>query len=124
MSSRGVSLYRSILRAHKQHLPHEMKQLGDTYVKAEFRLHKKAKPEHLTGFFREWEKYLDQLMVTARARGSLSSGSVDQDDGNAAATVFAFGSDLQPDIELSQDQLQQLEKLREETENVGQPGRS
>lgn len=34
---KGMSLYRNILRAHARYLPHEMKQLGDAYVKAEVR---------------------------------------------------------------------------------------
>lgn len=32
------SLYKNILRAHERYLPHEMKQLGDAYVKAEVRI--------------------------------------------------------------------------------------
>ena len=123
---RGIILYRSILRAHKKYLPTEMKQLGDTYVRSEFRAHRDAKPEHLTGFFQEWENYLSQLTVTARARDSLASGGAMQDGAAASGArtggseVFAFGADLPTDIELSEEQIQQLEKLREETEKFGQ----
>ena len=35
--SQAISLYKNILRAHKRFLPHEMRQLGDAYVKAEVR---------------------------------------------------------------------------------------
>ena len=47
MSTSGASrtaalkLYRSILRAHN-HLPPNMRGIGDAYVKNEFRLHKAA----------------------------------------------------------------------------------
>lgn len=122
MTSRGLVLYRSILKAHKKYLPSEMKQLGDTYVRAEFKAHKDAKPEHLGAFFQEWNKYLDQITLTARARDSLSSGgTMDEksDPLGGTAGVFAFGSDLPTDVELSEDQLKQLEKLREETGKFG-----
>ncbi len=33
----AISLYKNILRAHARYLPHEMKQLGDSYVRAEVR---------------------------------------------------------------------------------------
>lgn len=35
-----IPLYRRILRAHRKHLPVEMRVLGDKYVKKEFRDHK------------------------------------------------------------------------------------
>jgi hypothetical protein len=40
-----------------------MKALGDTYVKQEFRLHKEAKPEHMTRFIHSWENYLSTLQT-------------------------------------------------------------
>lgn len=43
-----VHLYRRLLRAHRKHLPAEMRILGDEYIKAEFRAHRKAdNPAHL-----------------------------------------------------------------------------
>lgn len=115
---RGIILYRSILRAHKKFLPTtEMKALGDMYVRAEFRAHRQANPEHLASFFQEWEHYLQQLTVTARARESLASGSTS--DGQGSEQVFSFGSDLPENVELSAEQVQQLEKLRLETEKFG-----
>ena len=63
--SRGVLLYREILKSHRRSLPAPLKKLGDEYVRAEFRLHKKVeKPEVLQRFFREWEQYL----VTVKAQ--------------------------------------------------------
>ena len=59
--SRGLQLYRSILRLHRAKLPLELKQVGDSYVKHEFAQFKKAKPEHLTHFFKEWDKYVAML---------------------------------------------------------------
>ncbi|CAB9500815.1 dehydrogenase assembly factor 3, mitochondrial [Seminavis robusta] len=112
---RALGLYRSILRAHKRCLPPEMKQLGDTYVQSEFKLHKTAKPEHLTAFFREWESYVEELLKTARTR-DLSS----MVDPVAQTTQAAsFGRDLPKDMQLQEEQRAQLELLRREAEKLG-----
>lgn len=43
-----IPLYRRLLRAHRKHLPTEMRVLGDEYIKAEFRAHRKVdNPAHL-----------------------------------------------------------------------------
>jgi hypothetical protein len=45
-----IPLYRRLLRAHRKHLPSEMRILGDEYIKAEFRAHRKVdNPAHLVG---------------------------------------------------------------------------
>ena len=123
MASRGISLYRSILRAHRKHLPPEMQQLGNAYLRSEFKSHKSAKSEHLEGFFTEWEKYLDQILMTARAQVSVSAGTLDDTSTQGRRSVFQYGKDLPHDVELSADQMAQLEKLREETSKAGRPSR-
>ena len=46
-----IPLYRRLLRAHRKFLPHEMRTLGDEYIKAEFRAHRKVdNPAHLVGY--------------------------------------------------------------------------
>lgn len=60
--SRALRLYRSILKSHKS-LPVEMRVLGDEYVRNEFRLHLKAKPEQLIEFYTAWESYLDNIQA-------------------------------------------------------------
>lgn len=46
-----IPLYRRLLRAHRRHLPQQMRLLGDEYVKAEFRAHKTVdNPAHLVCF--------------------------------------------------------------------------
>lgn len=98
-----------------------MKELGDAYVKSEFRLHKTAtKPEQLHQFFVAWEEYLDQILTTARAQEAVSTGTLDvreteQSPPSGASTPFVFGRDLPQDVELNEEQTEQLEKLREET---------
>lgn len=52
----ALTLYRGILKAHKSHLPAEMRALGDSYVKAEFKLHKNVEnSSQLDAFFVGWE---------------------------------------------------------------------
>lgn len=43
-----IPLYRRLLRAHRKHLPREMRLLGDEYVKSEFRAHRDVEnPVHI-----------------------------------------------------------------------------
>lgn len=57
-----LSLYRQILRAHQRCLPPAHRELGDTYVRTEFRLHKGAKDTFLVQFERQWRDYLKQVI--------------------------------------------------------------
>lgn len=110
------SLYRNILRAHKRYLPQEMKGLGDSYVKSEFSMFKKVTDEdQLNEFFLEWNQYLDQLMETARRKESISAGSLE------SSSNSAFGKHLSADVTLTDEQMSQLQKLKEETERAGLP---
>jgi len=112
-----------------------MKQLGDSYVKSEFRLHKSANPEQAKQFLDEWSRYLEQILTTARARDAVSVGAIDIDatsGGTSSAagrrqqqqssSVFAFGADLPSDVDLSEEQRAQLEKLRSEAAGKARGG--
>jgi hypothetical protein len=113
----GIPLYRSILRAHKRYLPFEMKALGDSYVKSEFKLFRSVTSEgQLDQFFTGWNQYLDEILKTARTKETVSAGSLQPFEGN-----MSFGKHLPPDIDLSDEQKKQLEKLKEETSRVGLP---
>lgn len=61
MTARAILLYRSILKAHRRSLPLELSQIGDSFVRNEFKLHKNASPEQAIKFFQEWEGYLETL---------------------------------------------------------------
>ncbi|KAI1265931.1 ACN9-domain-containing protein [Xylariaceae sp. FL1019] len=57
-----IPLYRRLLRAHRKHLPAEMRLLGDEYVKAEFRAHRGIdNPTQLIGFLTEWQFYAQKV---------------------------------------------------------------
>ena len=53
-----LALYKRVLKSHRL-LPHDMKHLGDVYVKVEFRQHKDAKPQFVKQFIEEWTKYCE-----------------------------------------------------------------
>uniref|UniRef100_A0A7S2G7W5 Succinate dehydrogenase assembly factor 3 n=1 Tax=Octactis speculum TaxID=3111310 RepID=A0A7S2G7W5_9STRA len=96
--SRALSLYRSILRGHRT-LPAEMRELGDKYVRSEFRQHQAASPEFLETFFSEWEGYLETLQTSDSKTG--------------------FGRPLGEEISaMTDEQKQMLLKLAEETRSM------
>ena len=128
-STRGkdvaLQLYRNIRKAHKRYLPYEMRQLGDSYVKSEFKLFKAVTNEgQLDQFYTGWNEYLDQLLQTGRTKESLAAGSLDSsssptnsnnNNNDSTMTAAKFGRHLPSDVELSDEQKLQLQKLQEET---------
>ena len=100
--SRAMLLYRNILREHRNRLPAVMRKMGNAYVRNEFALHRKAKPEHVVKFYAAWDEYLEGI----RQKGS------------------GFGADLDAQAEkaLSDAQREQLIKLKEETRKFAEKG--
>jgi hypothetical protein len=95
----------------------EMRMLGDTYVRSEFKLHKPVTNEaQLDAFFVAWDQYLNQMTATARRRGAVETGVLETKE---AVDEDCFGQQLPLDMELSEVQMTQLEKLREETSRGG-----
>jgi hypothetical protein len=62
-----ASLYRQILRAHREKLPGPLRALGDSYANEEFRRHLKAKttPLQWQEFGIQWSGYVSMLNGTA-----------------------------------------------------------
>ncbi|KAK4648573.1 Bifunctional NAD(P)H-hydrate repair enzyme [Podospora bellae-mahoneyi] len=72
-----IYLYRRLLRAHRKHLPAEMRLLGDEYVKAEFRAHRSVEnPVHLIGFLTEWQLYAQKIEGDAWRGEKLDEGKI------------------------------------------------
>ena len=90
----NVRLYRSILLLHKQKLPSNMRNLGDSYVREEFKRHQDANAENVKLFVTEWSKYREML------QGQSSSFGTPIDGGVVSA--------------MSDEQKEQLEKLKHE----------
>jgi hypothetical protein len=62
-----ASLYRKILRAHREKLPGPLRALGDSYANEEFRRHLKAKTtrSQWQEFGNQWSGYVSMLNGTA-----------------------------------------------------------
>ncbi|KIK52680.1 hypothetical protein GYMLUDRAFT_179948 [Collybiopsis luxurians FD-317 M1] len=97
-------LFRQILRIHRN-LPPEMRFLGDDYVKAEFRRHRKiTNPVHIIGFLSQWKLYLEAL------------------PGTGESLAFAGKKlDLLLLEKMSSEQLGQLYELMQATKEVWKP---
>jgi hypothetical protein len=57
-----LALYKRVLKVHK-YLPHDLRHLGDVYVKVEFRQHKDAGPQFVEQFITEWSKYCEEWLL-------------------------------------------------------------
>lgn len=55
-------LYKIIFQLHRS-LPPEMRDIGNTYVRNEFKLHKNASPEQAKVFITEWGVSLDFIFL-------------------------------------------------------------
>ncbi|KAH7326750.1 acetate non-utilizing protein [Stachybotrys elegans] len=72
-----IPLYRRLLRAHRKHLPPDMRILGDEYIKAEFRAHRKVdNPMHLIGFLTEWQLYAQKIEGNSWAGEKIEEGKL------------------------------------------------
>ncbi|KAL3961600.1 hypothetical protein ACCO45_003123 [Purpureocillium lilacinum] len=74
-----IPLYRRLLRAHRKHLPADMRVLGDEYIKAEFRAHRNIdNPAHLIGFLTEWQLYAQKIEGDAWAGEKIEQGKLEK----------------------------------------------
>uniref|UniRef100_A0A2S2PB52 Succinate dehydrogenase assembly factor 3 n=1 Tax=Schizaphis graminum TaxID=13262 RepID=A0A2S2PB52_SCHGA len=76
-------LYKTILRLHRG-LPNELQELGQTYVRDEFRRHKNCNPKEASIFMLEWSKYTltlsEQLLKNAKSDIGFGK-NIDTQDG-------------------------------------------
>ncbi|KKK12556.1 hypothetical protein P175DRAFT_0470570 [Aspergillus ochraceoroseus IBT 24754] len=74
-----LPLYRRVLRVHRKKLDPEMRILGDSYVKSEFRAHRSVdNPLHIIGFLTEWQLYAQKLEGDAWIGEKLDQGKLDK----------------------------------------------
>lgn len=92
-----LQLYRRILREHKS-LPQLQRELGDQYVKNEFKLHKSTdNPLYIVGFLASWQDYLHMISRGQWEEGTMSSELLEK---------------------MSPEQITQLYELMKETEQI------
>ena len=102
-----LQLYARVLRTHRSRLPFHLRELGDRYVRDEFRKHRAADARWQRGFAAGWADYVRQLE---------SQGAAEFDAG--------AGSALDPAVvkALSDEQKNQLAALRYEAERAFKRG--
>lgn len=121
-------LFRGIMRVHRTKLPAEMRDLGDSYVRAEFRAHIKAKTTEAqwTQFLSMWEGYLAMLNPPAEASSQPVGLHVEQHaaverDASSVGSVDAVRQVTEGlDTYMSPEQRLRLEALRKEAAQLGQ----
>ncbi len=55
-------LYKVILRTHRA-LPPQLRAIGDSYVREEFKKHKKCEPQYVGPFMMEWTVSFNALIL-------------------------------------------------------------
>ncbi|WVQ98891.1 hypothetical protein IAU59_006022 [Kwoniella sp. CBS 9459] len=104
-----VPLYRRLLRAHR-YLPAEMRFMGDSYVKSEFRLTRSTdNPLHIVAFLGQWKLYLDDIESNI-SRGSAKEIGTDKWRGRKL--------DSEAFEKMSKEQVGQLYELMHATRDV------
>ncbi|CAJ0929484.1 unnamed protein product, partial [Mesorhabditis belari] len=96
-------LYKQILRLHYG-LPAPVREMGDQYVRDEFRRHIKAEPAQAMVFLHEWTHYYSDLSKQLHGKGLR--GNLGKDMQNEQFDHF------------SEEQLHQLLELKEEAEKT------
>ncbi|KAL7628588.1 hypothetical protein AAE478_000103 [Parahypoxylon ruwenzoriense] len=88
-----IPLYRRLFRAHRKHLPPEMRLLGDEYIKAEFRAHRNVdNPAHLIGFLTEWQLYAQKVEGDSWVGEKLDQEKVEKMSGSLWPESFRMSN--------------------------------
>ncbi|GIL67669.1 hypothetical protein Vafri_21005 [Volvox africanus] len=97
-----ISLYREVLKLHRERLPPPVRDLGDSYARSEFRSHLRGKTtmSQWTQFISEWRGYL----ATLRGEEHTITTNV-----NVSAELMTGVYDS-----LSEDQRKRVEMLQKE----------
>ncbi|CAM1507357.1 Fc.00g069980.m01.CDS01 [Cosmosporella sp. VM-42] len=95
-----MSLYRRLLRAHRKYLPAEMRLLGDEYIKAEFRAHRKVdNPAHLIGFLTEWQLYAQKIEGDSWIGEKIDEGKLQKMSDEQIAQLYELMQAIQKNRE-------------------------
>ncbi|KAG2439640.1 hypothetical protein HXX76_004991 [Chlamydomonas incerta] len=94
-----VQLFRDVMKLHRERLPPPMRDLGDSYARAEFRSHLRGKTtmEQWKQFVREWQVYLATLRGDEQAAASAEA--------NVARVFELMSDDQRKRVDLLQKEL-------------------
>jgi len=114
----ALSLYKAILNAHRLVLDPIMRDMGDTYVRDEFKRHKDAQPQYLQTFFQQWLTYLSELKRMSDTIMMQHSNADSHDDDGG----IRFGRELSAEEResLNEEQRKQLFELETESKKIDQ----
>nr|CAX74744.1 ACN9 protein homolog, mitochondrial precursor (Liver regeneration-related protein LRRGT00092) [Schistosoma japonicum] len=119
-SQRVRFLYKFILTLHRS-LPPHLREIGDKYVKGEFKRHRDVKPEFVQPFMVEWTKYAVELSMQIKQSLQISSNKIDvrTDNDKNKVREETFGKSLDESSlnRFSEAQLNQLLTLAKEIYN-------
>ncbi|RDL34527.1 Acn9 family containing protein [Venustampulla echinocandica] len=91
-----IPLYRRLLRAHRKHLPTEMRLLGDEYIKSEFRAHRDVEnPVHIVGFLTEWQLYAQKLEGNSWVGERMDPGKIEKMSDQQIAQMYELMQAIQ-----------------------------
>ena len=99
----ALSMYRQVLRTHRDRLPPPMRDMGDNYIRDEMRRHGEAQTtqQQWKTFVSEWQKYLNML---------LGQADLPNTSGDIPAAVLDA---------MTPEQKQQFLDLKDETSKLG-----
>jgi hypothetical protein len=100
------SLYRAVLRAHREKLPPPLRALGDSYVQSELRRHIKGSTSE-----RQWAEFGDQWSAYL----SMLRGRADADEAQGSITALHEADERA----LNEEQRGQLARLKEAALQLG-----
>ncbi|CAH8530360.1 unnamed protein product [Schistosoma bovis] len=114
-SQRVRFLYKFILTLHRS-LPSHLREIGDKYVKTEFKKHKDVKPEFVQPFMVEWTKYAVELSMQIQQSIRNSNNKIGEKDKIKMNKEEALGKPLDETSlnYFSETQLNQLLTLAKE----------
>lgn len=119
--SKIFSLYRSILRVHRNKLPTPIREMGDRYVKEEFASHLQSKNTTETqwkSFIQEWQNYSG--MLSGAADLITPDGSM-IGQGEVLITGIDPSGDISEEIirQMTPEQIEKLQSIRKEAVKFG-----
>lgn len=87
-----ASLYRGIRRMHRAKLPGQLREVGDSYVRAEFRAHIKANTteRQWSEFLTQWHGYMALLQPATPAATDSPAYADPAAHGDSASNVDAI----------------------------------
>ncbi|CAH8533027.1 unnamed protein product [Schistosoma curassoni] len=114
-SQRVRFLYKFILTLHRS-LPSHLREIGDKYVKTEFKKHKDVKLEFVQPFMVEWTKYAVELSMQIQQSIRNSNNKIGEKDKIKMNKEEALGKPLDETSlnYFSETQLNQLLTLAKE----------